>query len=46
MMYTREAIAAAKLLTLVAGTDAEIDSEDLVPGKGWTPEDFSPKSAK
>lgn len=42
-MYTRDAIAASKLLTLVEETEAEIDSEELVPGEGWTPENFTPK---
>jgi hypothetical protein len=45
-MYTRDVIATSKLLTLVEETEAEIDSEDLVTGEGWTPENFTPNRKK
>ena len=39
-MYTREAIEGSPLLMLVPETEVEICSDELVPGEGWTPENF------
>lgn len=44
-MFTREAIDASNTLELVAGTEAEIDAHQLVPGEGWTAENFHPRNS-
>jgi len=39
-MYTPEAIKNSKVLSAVPGTETEIESEDLIPGEGWTRENY------
>ena len=42
-MYTREAIAASNVLHIMEETEATIDANELLPGKGRTPDNFTPK---
>jgi hypothetical protein len=42
-MYTLDAIKNSKILSAVPGTETEIELEDLVPGEGWTRENYVPK---
>lgn len=41
-MYTREAIAEAKVLHIMKATEATIDTAELLAGAGRTPENFIP----
>ena len=44
-MYTREAIAASKVLQIMEETEATIDADELLPGEGRTAENFTPKNS-
>ncbi len=44
-MYTREAIESSPVLHIMEETEALIDADELLPGKGRTREHFDPKKS-